>query len=96
MTGYGTTRSGRVAFTVFYVVPLLASAVGLWVIGLPVLAGALLVIEASVVTAMAWVRRTPRTPRPTGPSPRPWLVPAVMALSLVLMVGLTVLAAGRG
>lgn len=65
MPSRGSTRSARVAFAVFYVVPLLASAGALWAVGLPELAAALLLIEAGVLGAMSWARRPP----PPGAGP---------------------------
>lgn len=90
MVGTGRSGAGRAAFLAFYAVPLLATAVALWAVGLPELAAALLVVELCVLAMIAAVRRPPR--RSTRRPARPWVVPAVMVGALALMVGLAVLA----
>ena len=73
-----------------YVLPLGAAVVVLFLAGLPVLAGALLVIEAGVLVAIAIARRPAKTASPAR-TPRPWLVPVAMLGLLGVMAGATVL-----
>jgi hypothetical protein len=77
-------RSDALAVLVIYVVPLALVTVGLLAVGLPQLALALVLIEAAVVAAVVVVKRRPAGP--SRPSPRPWLVPAVMVGLLLAMV----------
>ncbi len=57
-------RTGEAAaIAVVYVIPLLLTVVGLWVVGLRVLAGSLLVIEAALTTIVVLIRRRPPGPR---------------------------------
>ena len=54
------SRGELAALLLLYVLPLLATVVVLAALGLRVLAGALVVIEASVVSAVALARRRPQ------------------------------------
>lgn len=75
-----------------YVLPVLGVAAflalsGLWGLALVVVGG-----EAVMSAVVVLVRRRPAAAR-TGPSPRPWLVPAVMVALLAAMAVLAVVAA---
>ena len=72
-----------------YVLPFGAAVVVLFAVGLPVLAVALLVIEAGVVLAIVIARRPPAPP--TGRRRPGWVVPVTMVGVLVAMAGVTVL-----
>lgn len=96
MPSSGSSQSGRVAFTVFYVLPLLATAAALCVVGLAELAVALVVIEAIVLAVMAVVRRRPAPDRSVPTQSRPWLVPALMVGALLVMVGIALVASRSG
>lgn len=87
-------RSDAVLLLTVYVVPVGVAAVLLTMVGLGVLALALVVIEAVVAVTVYVVRRTPE--QPAEPSRRPWLVPTAMIGSLGLMVVIAVLGARAG
>ena len=78
---------------VLYVIPLGAAAVLLALAGLPLIALALVVVEAVVATAVLIAKRPPRNPQ----APRPgWVVGLALVLVLAGLLGLTVLAAAYG
>ena len=78
---------------VLYVLPLGAAAVLLALAGLPLLALALLVVEAVVATAVIIAKRPQKSPS----APRPgWAVGVAIVLVLTGLVGLTLLAAAYG
>lgn len=79
---------------VLYVLPLGAAVVVLFVVGLPVLAVSLLVIEAGVVAAVVIARR-PAKPS-TGRTRPGWVVPAGMVGLLLAMVGATIYLSSLG
>lgn len=78
---------------VLYVVPLTATAVLLAAVGLPLIALALVAVEALVAGLVVLAKRPPRP----ASAPRPgWFVPAAFAAVLAALVGLTVIAARFG
>ena len=85
-----------VAVLFAYVLPLGLVVGGLFAVGLPQLAVALLVIELATVVAVVLVRRRPLRTGPAEPSSRPWLVPTVMALLMAGIVAVGVLASHAG
>ena len=87
-------RSDAVLLLTVYVVPVGVAAVLLTLVGLGVLALALVVIEAVVAVTVFVARRQPE--QPAQPSRRPWLVPAAMIGSLGLMVVVAVLGSRAG
>jgi hypothetical protein len=87
-------RNDVVLLLVVYVVPVGVAAVLLTAVHLGILAIALVVIEAVVATTVYVARQQPD--RPAVPSQRPWLVPAIMLGSLVLMVVVAVLGSRAG
>jgi len=87
-------RSDVVLLLSVYVIPVGVAAVALTMVGLGILAIALVIIEAIVATTVYVARRQPE--RPAEPTPRPWLVPAAMIGSLGVMVVIAVLGAHYG
>lgn len=83
-----------VVLLLVYVLPLGAASALLWAVGLPLLAVALLLVEACVVGAVVLAKRPARV-RDRGPRPV-WVVPAAMVGVLVALLGVTLLAARLG
>ncbi len=82
------------AILIAYVLPLAVFTVVLIAAHLPLIAGALLAVEALVVLAIVIARRRPQ--RPAGMAPptrRPWLIPAAMIAIFTAIVGVALLAA---
>lgn len=87
-------RTDLVLLLVVYVIPVGVAAVLLALVGLGILAIALLVIEAVVATTVYVARQSPE--HPAEPSSRPWLVPALMISALGLMVVIAVIGSHAG
>lgn len=87
-------RSDVIPLVVVYVIPVGVAAVLLTKVGLGFLAVALLVIEAVVALTVVAARRTPESEH--RPSTKPWLIPVLLFGSLLVMVGIAVLAAHLG
>jgi hypothetical protein len=87
-------RSDLVLLLVVYVVPVGAAAVLLALVGLGVLAVALVVIEVIVGGAVVVAKRTPV--QRAEPARRPWLIPTVMIAALALIVVVSVIGAHGG
>ncbi len=77
-------RTETVVLVVVWVLPLLAASALLAAAGLPLLAGALLAVEAVVGLCVRAARRRPATAARTVPG---WVVPVVMLGLLVAMAG---------
>jgi hypothetical protein len=87
-------RADLVLLLVVYVLPVGAAAVLLAMVGLGVLAIALVVIEVIVGGAVVVAKRTPQ--QRAEPTRRPWLIPAVMGAALGLIVLVSVIGAHGG
>jgi hypothetical protein len=87
-------RADLVLLLVVYVVPVGVAAVLLAMVGLGVLAVALVIIEMIVGGAVVVAKRTPE--QRARPSRRPWVIPTVMAAALGLIVLIAVLGARAG
>lgn len=87
-------RNEIILALVIYVIPVTVAAVLLALADLGVLALALVAIELIVGTSVYVARSRPE--RPTQPTSRPWLVPAVMAGALGLMIVVAVLGSHAG
>jgi hypothetical protein len=87
-------RSDAIPLLVVYVIPVGVAAALLTAVGLGVLAVALLTVEVVVALTVVAARRTPddgsADHRPTS---RPWLIPVLLAGSLLVMAGIAILAA---
>jgi hypothetical protein len=89
----GRDRSDVVVLVVVWVLPLLAASALLALAGLPLIAGALLAVEAAVGLCVLLASRRPARP---AREPRPWAVPLAMLAVLVGLLGLTLLAVRLG
>lgn len=86
-------RADTVVLVVVWVLPLLGAAALLAAAGLPLIAGALLAVEAVVGLIVYAARRRPASPARPMPT---WVVPTVMAGVLVALLGVTLLAVRFG
>ena len=86
-------RADTVVLLVVWVLPLLGAVALLAAAGLPLIAGALLAVEAVVAVCVYAARR--RAARPSRPAPG-WVVPAAMVGVLVALLGVTLVAASLG
>lgn len=87
-------RSDAIPLLVVYVIPVGVAAVLLTIVGLGILAVALLAVEVVVALTVVAARRTPDDGASEHrPSSRPWLIPVLLVGSLLVMAAIAVVAA---